>query len=119
MSTAPDNTSCFLCQVNIDGWEEDDCAVQEHVNLSPSCGWAIIASIEKEVENEYPQLENPLDERVLGARRMTFGINWPHENKRGWTCKTEKVVFTLCPIGIEANCLLLDDSSGMVLLSHS
>ncbi|CAO1600647.1 hypothetical protein XANCAGTX0491_004331 [Xanthoria calcicola] len=33
-----------------------------------------------------------MNEKLLDARRMTFGANWPHENKRGWICKTEKMV---------------------------
>lgn len=37
-------------------------------------------------------MENPLDEKLLDSRKMTFGSNWPHENKRGWICKTQKVV---------------------------
>lgn len=32
-----------------------------------------------------------MDESLVNARKMTFGINWPHEDKRGWVCKTQKV----------------------------
>lgn len=31
---------------------------------------------------------------MLNARKSTFGIAWPHDSKRGWTCKTQKVAYT-------------------------
>ncbi|KAL8859622.1 MAG: hypothetical protein Q9178_004021 [Gyalolechia marmorata] len=89
--SAPDNTTCYLCHNHLDGWEEDDDAFEEHANLSPGCGWAAIARIEQNIENGISEQADPTDERLLDARRMTFGTNWPHENKRGWICKTEKV----------------------------
>ncbi|KAL8673146.1 MAG: hypothetical protein Q9168_002443 [Polycauliona sp. 1 TL-2023] len=89
-ASAPDNTTCYLCHENLDGWEEDDNAIEEHANLSPGCGWAAIVRIEKNVEDGASEHGDPLDEKLLDARRMTFGANWPHENKRGWICKTDK-----------------------------
>ncbi len=72
----------------MDGWEEDDNAVVEHLKHSPGCGWAINMDIEQQVADK---LDDPLSEELLNARKMTFGLNWPHENKRGWVCKTQKV----------------------------
>ena len=64
----------------------------EHLKHSPNCGWAIIAAIEQDIENGSYSLEDPMAERALDARRMTFGSQWPHESKRGWTCKIQKVL---------------------------
>lgn len=92
-SSCPDNTTCYLCQSSLDGWEENDNAVEEHLKHSPKCGWAITIATEFEIEYGNQSPEDPMSERLLDARRMTFGPGWPHENKRGWTCKTQKV----CP----------------------
>jgi len=94
-SSSPDNTTCYLCQRSLDGWEEDDDAVVEHLKHAPECGWAVTIAIEQDVENGSYSLEDPMSEKVLNARRMTFGSNWPHEHKKGWACKTNKVCF-LC-----------------------
>ncbi|KAL6715192.1 hypothetical protein ACLMJK_007456 [Lecanora helva] len=91
-SSCPDNTICYLCQSSIDGWEEGDDPVVEHLRLSPNCGWAITVAIEQDVENGSYSLEDPMCEKVLNARRMTFGSSWPHEDKRGWTCKVQKMI---------------------------
>ncbi|KAL8677428.1 MAG: hypothetical protein Q9186_006136 [Xanthomendoza sp. 1 TL-2023] len=89
-ASTPDNTTCYLCHTSLDGWEEDDNPIREHSNLSPDCGWAAIARIEQNIEDGADEQDNPMNETLLDARRMTFGANWPHENKRGWTCKIEK-----------------------------
>ncbi|KAL8654410.1 MAG: hypothetical protein Q9226_003444, partial [Calogaya cf. arnoldii] len=81
--SAPDNTTCYLCRENLDGWEEDDNPIEEHANLSPGCGWAAIARIEKNIEEDTGEQGDPMSEKLLDARRMTFGANWPHEDKRG------------------------------------
>lgn len=36
--------------------------------------------------------EDPMSEKLLNARKITFGAKWPHESKRGWMCKTQKVM---------------------------
>ncbi|KAI4137067.1 MAG: hypothetical protein L6R39_007490 [Caloplaca ligustica] len=89
-ASAPDNTTCYLCHSNLDGWEEEDSAFGEHLNFSPDCGWAVIAQIEQDGDGNLAK-RNPTDESLLNARMMTFGANWPHEHKRGWVCKTQKV----------------------------
>ena len=67
--------------------------MEEHLRLSPTCGWAITVAIEQDIENGSGShnLEDPMSAKVLNARRMTFGSNWPHENKKGWACKIQKV----------------------------
>ena len=117
-SSCPDNTRCYLCESNLDGWEENDNAIEEHLKHSPNCGWAITIATELETENGSQSQEDPMSERMLDARRMTFGSNWPHENKRGWTYKTQKV----CPGRYREESLSLieyaDDRGRMVLLPH-
>ncbi|KAL9610070.1 MAG: hypothetical protein Q9167_005207 [Letrouitia subvulpina] len=92
-ASAPDNTQCFLCRENLDNWEEGDNAISEHLKLAPHCAWAIIAAIEQDVEDGALDQEDPMSEKLLNARKMTFGAKWPHESKRGWICKTQKVMF--------------------------
>ncbi|ERT03412.1 hypothetical protein HMPREF1624_01727 [Sporothrix schenckii ATCC 58251] len=85
----PDNVRCFLCHKDLDGWEEDDDPLQEHLKHSGSCGWAICAAIELElgdVVNEDPRLPY-----LLEARKSTFGGRWPYESKKGWKCKTKQL----------------------------
>ncbi|KAL9599222.1 MAG: hypothetical protein Q9219_004003 [cf. Caloplaca sp. 3 TL-2023] len=90
-SSAPDNTTCYVCHSNLDGWEEDDSAVGEHINLASDCGWAAIVRIEQEVEEGNLEQADPMAQSLLDARKMTFGAIWPHDNKRGWLCKTQKL----------------------------
>ncbi len=99
-SSSPDNTTCYLCHNSLDGWEEDDDAVVEHLKHSSDCGWAVTVAIEQDVENGSYSLEDPMSERVLNARRMTFGSNWPHEYKKGWICKTKKVCLRCLSSGV-------------------
>ncbi|CAK7229485.1 hypothetical protein SBRCBS47491_007263 [Sporothrix bragantina] len=85
----PDNVRCFLCHKDLDGWEEDDDPLQEHLKHSGSCGWAICAAIELElgdVVNEDPRLPYLLD-----ARKSTFAGRWPYESRKGWKCKTKQL----------------------------
>ncbi len=51
---------------------------------------------ENGIEDGSQSLEDPTSERMLDARRMTFNSNWPHESKRGWKCKTQKVCPARC-----------------------
>ena len=85
----PDNVSCFLCHKALDGWEDGDDPIAEHLKHNPDCGWAIVASIEKqdgELSEEYP-----LSTKMIEARKATFSNKWPHEDKKGWKCKVKQV----------------------------
>ena len=82
--------TCFCCEKSLDGWEEGDNPYSEHLHFSSDCAWAILMAIEQGV-NEELQKEDPMSERMQEARRQTFRDQWPHERKRGWTCKTQKV----------------------------
>ncbi|KAI1097685.1 hypothetical protein F4804DRAFT_155558 [Jackrogersella minutella] len=87
---APDNTVCFLCLKALAGWEENDSPLEEHLRLSPHCGWAIMAAINAGL-GDYA-LDDPTDTGMVEARKATFGGRWPHDGKRGWKCKTKQLV---------------------------
>ena len=83
---------CFSCEKELDGWDEEDVAILEHRQLSPNCGFALNLGIEYDIENDRfePSDTDPI--KMLDARKLTFKDIWPHEDKRGWACKTQKVV---------------------------
>ncbi|GFP53743.1 protein bir1 [Trichoderma asperellum] len=87
---SPDNTICFLCEKGLDGWEAGDDPVYEHVKHAPRCGWALVAAIEADI-GDYAR-EDPNDPEMVEARKATFAGRWPHENKKGWKCKTKQLV---------------------------
>ncbi|KAL2140671.1 hypothetical protein VTI28DRAFT_3528 [Corynascus sepedonium] len=87
---SPDNVVCFLCEKSLDGWEETDNPLEEHLKHSPTCGWAIMAAIEAGYGN-YGKV-HPLDPAMIEARKATFGGRWPYESKKGFKCKTKKLV---------------------------
>ncbi|KAL6692144.1 hypothetical protein J3F84DRAFT_351796 [Trichoderma pleuroticola] len=87
---SPDNTVCFLCGKGLDGWEAGDDPIYEHVKHAPHCGWAVVAAIEVDI-GDYGR-EDPNDPEMIQARRATFADRWPHENKKGWKCKTKQLV---------------------------
>ena len=35
--------------------------------------------------------DDPMSDMMVEARRATFKNAWPHEEKKGWKCKLEKV----------------------------
>ena len=89
--TSVDRVKCCLCETALDGWTASDDPFQEHISFSPNCGFAIHAKIEQDVEAGVPIDEDPTSEEMVNARKATFRDMWPHERKRGWTCKTQKV----------------------------
>lgn len=89
--TNPDNTVCFLCRRALDGWEEEDNPVTEHLKHSSDCGWAIMMDIQQHSSNP-AEIEDPTSEPIFQARLATFSTGWPHDGKRGWTCQSEKVM---------------------------
>ncbi|OHX00424.1 AT hook domain-containing protein [Colletotrichum incanum] len=85
----PDNVACFLCNKSLDGWEEGDKPLEEHLKHSPDCGWAIVAGIEANL-NDLAS-EDPTSTRMIVARKATFDGRWPHEGKRGWKNKIKQL----------------------------
>lgn len=37
------------------------------------------------------EIVDPTSDEIAEARRATFGSWWPHDGKKGWKCKMEKV----------------------------
>ncbi|KAF2840176.1 BIR-domain-containing protein [Patellaria atrata CBS 101060] len=91
-ATSNDNVMCFHCQRKLDGWELGDNAAFEHLAHSPDCSWALVSCIRARVEDMKRVEEDPMSERMVDARTATFGDLWPHENKKGWKCKIQKMV---------------------------
>jgi hypothetical protein len=92
----PDNVVCFLCHKSLDGWEEDDDPLVEHLKHSSDCGWAIVAAIERQ-DGDFSE-EYPASARMIDARKATFADKWPHENKKGWKCKTKQVELSISEV---------------------
>ncbi|MCJ1388863.1 hypothetical protein MMC18_001713 [Xylographa bjoerkii] len=63
-----DNAICFICEKGLDGWEEEDNPVKEHLNYSPECGWAINMAIEQELEEGIREDEDPMSTKMLEAQ---------------------------------------------------
>lgn len=92
-SAGKDNVECFMCARQLDGWEKDDDPLEEHLKHGSDCAWALLMSIEQEREYDPSSMEDPTAEPIASARRTTFeSIGWPHEGKKGWLCKIEKMV---------------------------
>lgn len=86
-----DNVTCFLCKKSLDGWVSQDEPAIEHLIHSPECAWALHACISLRSEDPNRAEEDPMTERMVAARTDTFQNSWPHEHKKGWKCKTQKV----------------------------
>ncbi|KXJ88209.1 hypothetical protein Micbo1qcDRAFT_197454 [Microdochium bolleyi] len=86
----PDNVVCFLCERRLGGWEDGDNPFEEHLRLSPNCGWAIVSAIEIGL-GDYCE-DDPAHPQMVEARKATFADRWPHEGKKGWKCKTKQLV---------------------------
>ncbi|KAK2041401.1 AT hook domain-containing protein [Colletotrichum somersetense] len=85
----PDNVACFLCNKSLDGWEQGDNPLEEHLKHSPDCGWAIVAGIAANINDL--ATEDPASARMIAARKATFDARWPHEGKRGWKNKIKQL----------------------------
>ncbi|GAB7366251.1 hypothetical protein MBLNU230_g7809t1 [Neophaeotheca triangularis] len=90
---SPDNVQCFCCAVKLDGWEEEDDSLKEHLAHSKACAWALSLSVSRTPDEE-PETRDPMSDEMMDARQGTFDIGkgWCHESKRGWRCKIGKMV---------------------------
>src|SRR5215469_754999 len=91
-SDSLDNAACFICDANLDGWEPGDDPFTEHLRHSPNCGWAVNAAISRALARGEQPRDDPMGERLVQAREVTFHHSWPHEGRKGWKCKTKKMV---------------------------
>ncbi|USP81417.1 hypothetical protein yc1106_08691 [Curvularia clavata] len=83
-STSPDNVQCFNCECQLDGWEEADVPAYEHATHSPSCGFATIACIRLRAGDPGRTEDDPTSEKMVAARRSTFGDMWPLDAAAGY-----------------------------------
>lgn len=88
-----DNVQCFFCSVKLDGWEETDDPISEHLAHSHGCAWATAISVTKADDATEQETRDPMSDEMFNARKATFtaGEGWPHENKKGWKCKINKL----------------------------
>lgn len=92
-SAGKDNVECFMCARQLDGWEKEDDPLEEHLKHGSDCAWALLMSLDREREFEPSSMEDPTNEHMASTRQTTFeSIGWPHEGKKGWLCKIEKMV---------------------------
>lgn len=113
-----------MCQRALDGWEEEDNPITEHLKHAKDCGWAVMMDIQQHSSNP-AEIDDPTSDRVREARLATFGTNWPHDGKRGWVCDSEKVMAIHCykiptpwDLLLRRLSLCLDGRWWMVFLSH-
>ncbi|KAK1148523.1 hypothetical protein N8T08_009529 [Aspergillus melleus] len=86
--TNPDNTTCFLCRRALDGWEEEDNSITEHLKHSPDCGWALMMDIQQHSSNP-AEIEDPTSDPIRQARLATFGGK--KKGSRSKKARTSKV----------------------------
>lgn len=67
-SGIPDNAKCFSCQTELDGWEETDVPVFEHLTHSPNCGFAMNIYIRIKSGDPGRTEDDPLSEKMSTLR---------------------------------------------------
>lgn len=82
-----DSVACFHCKKELDGWDDGDDPLVEHLSHAKTkagCSWAIL------MHEQRKPINNPTGALLLKAREATYKA-WPHEKKRGWIPKSKKV----------------------------
>ncbi|OCF32531.1 hypothetical protein I316_05711 [Kwoniella heveanensis BCC8398] len=94
-SSATDNCKCFLCGVELGGWDEDDDPFQEHARRG-NCAWAEMVcavTLERRKRDQsdgkytttYTTPESlPQSNESNFVREQTYKKWWPHKQKSGW-----------------------------------
>ncbi|KAK8847471.1 hypothetical protein IAR55_005329 [Kwoniella newhampshirensis] len=94
-SSNHDICKCFLCDLELGGWDVNDDPFEEHAQRG-KCGWADMVcavKVEKrkrdrsggkyetiyETPESLPQSDHSIDQRLA-----TYNKWWPHKQKRGW-----------------------------------
>jgi hypothetical protein len=98
-TSSPDNVKCFVCDCQLDGWEESDVPAFEHLTHSPNCGYAINACIRLRIGDPARVEEDPLSDKMQSARQATFGNYWPLDPGAGFPS-----VEQVCAIAIPHPC---------------
>lgn len=92
-----DLVKCFLCDKSLDGWEQGDDPLVEHLRHSKDCGWAVVATAKAQLLEGKKTLP-PNGIALTNARAMTFGAGlWPHEGQASGSLNIAKVRLLPCP----------------------
>ncbi|WVQ75939.1 hypothetical protein IAR50_005574 [Cryptococcus sp. DSM 104548] len=89
-----DNCKCFLCNLELGGWDEEDDPFEEHAKRS-NCAWAeMVCAVKVEkrkrdrdvkYETVYETEESlPQSAESIQVRIQTFKKWWPYKQKAGW-----------------------------------
>ena len=91
-----ENVACFLCNKNLDGWEEGDDAWEEHQKHAPNC-----ALVRLDIEHN---------------RKRTFHPDiWPHSKKTFSSLTPESVIIKII-FAVNLFAILILDGKGWFLL---
>ncbi|WVR04702.1 hypothetical protein IAU60_001713 [Kwoniella sp. DSM 27419] len=94
-SESYDNCKCFLCNVELGGWDEEDDPFEEHARRG-GCAWAeMVCGVKLEKRKRdasdgaytttYANVESlPQSKESATVREQTFKKWWPHKQKAGW-----------------------------------
>ena len=67
--------------------------MSEHLKHGSDCAWALLMTIQNERDYNTSSMEDPTAANLSDARQYTFvTMKWPHQSKRGWVCKIDKMV---------------------------
>jgi hypothetical protein len=100
--SANDNVTCFICNKGLEGWEDGDDALDEHLkrvidkNTHDKCPWATIMGVKRDFDlfgkDEYENGKHDPSSTLLNtARKNTFGHWWKFDGKKGWKPTSERV----------------------------
>ena len=102
-SSATDNVTCAYCKKGLEGWEDGDDALDEHLRridkgTGDKCAWATVMGAKRDwdlfgdgaLADGTAQLD-PAGEVLAQARRSTFGSWWKFDGKKGWKPTSERV----------------------------
>ncbi|KAI0317322.1 inhibitor of apoptosis repeat-containing protein, partial [Amylostereum chailletii] len=122
-----DNVSCFMCDKELAGWEEDDDPFQIHwEKCRDSCAWAIVrCGLDGDVDRKGKFVFKdgsriPNGKQMEKARLTTFTTRswWPHDTTKGHGASSTKMakagfVYTPSSAGDDnATCLYCNVSLG-------
>lgn len=110
--TANDNVTCVYCRRGLEGWEDGDDALDEHLkradpDTGDRCAWATVMGTKRDYVNAVAassasqrqaalaNLPKPSSDTLQRARHKTFGKWWTYDNKRGWK-PTSRAVSNAC-----------------------
>ena len=84
-----DNVTCVHCYKSLEGWEEGDLALTEHLKRAiddegNKCPWATIVDERDNTTKGKAAWMDPHGEVMLAARLGTFGSWWEYDGRKGW-----------------------------------